>query len=157
MMKIKHLLIRTLMVMLVACSVMLCGFAVSAAAAEPLPELTTVTENAPALTTADITLSQDTDTTVGSLSGEDGYTIELTDTSSGSKKSVNWLKIILISVGISLVITIIVVLVIYNGYKSNGQTEPYEFKNKAPLDLKETEDILVDVSVTSVHINRDNH
>ena len=45
---------------------------------------------------------------------------------------------------------------IYRGYKYNGQTEPYEFKDKAPLELREKEDVLIDVRVTTEHIERDN-
>ncbi len=73
------------------------------------------------------------------------------------KKSKNWVEIILVALGISVVVTGITVYVIYRGYKYNGMTEPYEFKNKAPLDLREKEDQLIDVHVTSVHINRDNN
>lgn len=75
---------------------------------------------------------------------------------SGSKGDKNWVKIILIALGVSLAVTGITVYIIYRGYKYNGMTEPYEYKNKAGLDLAVKEDRLVDVHVTSVHINRDN-
>ncbi len=78
---------------------------------------------------------------------------------SGKKKdkSVSWVKIILISFGISAVVTGITVYFIYNGYKHNGKTEPYEYTKKAPLDLTDSQDELVDVRVTSVHIERNNN
>ena len=92
----------------------------------------------------------------------DDYTVMLTDTdddiiAEAPKKSKNWVKIILIALAVSLVITGITVYMIFRRYKYNGQTEPYEFKEKAPLELKEKEDVLIDVQVTSVHINRDNN
>lgn len=92
----------------------------------------------------------------------DDYTVMLTDTdddiiAEAPKKSKNWVKIILIALAVSLVITGITVYMIFRRYKYNGQTEPYEFKEKAPLELKEKEDVLIDVRVTSVHINRDNN
>lgn len=67
----------------------------------------------------------------------------------------DWLKIILVALGVSLAITGITVFIIYRGYKYNGMTEPYEYKNKAGLELAVRDDQLVDVHVTSVHINRD--
>lgn len=62
-------------------------------------------------------------------------------------KSRDWAKIILISVGVSAVITLIWVLSIYHSYKTNGRTEPYPYNQKAPLELKLSEDILIDTNV----------
>ena len=86
---------------------------------------------------------------------EDDYYDSKAESSSKEKKQKNWLKIILIAVGIGLVVSVITVLVIRSGYKNNGKTEPYEFKNKAPLDLTDSRDELVDVKVTSERIHRD--
>ena len=83
---------------------------------------------------------------------------EITTMSSSSKKtktSGDWVKIILISVLISAVVTGITVFFIYRGYKHNGETEPYEYTKKAPLELTGQEDTLVDVRVTSRKINND--
>ena len=77
------------------------------------------------------------------------------DTTTAKKKSPDWLKIILISLGISLVVTGITVFFIYNGYKNNGKTEPYEYTKKAPLELTDKADELVDVRVTTRTIHRD--
>ncbi len=83
----------------------------------------------------------------------DYYTTTAT-TGSTKKKSVNWLQVILISVGISAIVTGITVAIIYKGYKHNGMTEPYEYTKKAPLELTDKEDELVDVRVTSRKIER---
>ena len=94
-----------------------------------------------------------------------GYDIILTDTSSipdsnssvtvsSEKEEKNWGKIIGIAVIISAVVTGLVVYFTFRGYKYNGMTEPYKFKEKAPLELTDSEDVLIDVHVTSVHINR---
>lgn len=82
----------------------------------------------------------------------DGYIYQ--GSSEGSSKK-NWLKIILVALGISAVVTGITVYIIYRGYKYNGMTEPYEYKNKAGLELTVKDDQLIDVHVTSVHINRE--
>lgn len=81
---------------------------------------------------------------------EDNVTKEIT-----KEEKKNWVKIILIALLISLVITGIIIFAIYHSYKYNGMTEPYEYKNKAPLELTEREDQLVDVRVTSRRINND--
>ena len=77
--------------------------------------------------------------------------------SSSKKKEVSWPKIILISLGISALVTGITVFYIYNGYKNNGKTEPYKYNEKAPLELSEMMDTLVDVRVTKRHIERNNN
>lgn len=64
-------------------------------------------------------------------------------------------KVILIAAGISIVVTGITVVCIYISYKTNGKTEPYQFGSKAPLDLKESSDILVDTRITKVKIKDD--
>ncbi len=68
---------------------------------------------------------------------------------------VNWFKIIGISFLISTVGTIAAVVMIYRGYKFNGRTEPYPYNNKAPLELTDSEDILVDTDVRRERIERD--
>lgn len=85
----------------------------------------------------------------------DGYDYHYDHYERHESKHKDWLKIILIALGASAAITGITVWIIYRGYKYNGMTEPYEYKNKAGLDLAVREDNLVDVHVTSVHINRD--
>ena len=89
--------------------------------------------------------------------GQDNSYEYVTTGSESKKKSVDWVKVILISVAISAVVTGITVFVIYRGYKHNGETEPYEFTKKAPLELTGQEDTLVDVRVTTRTINRDNN
>lgn len=74
--------------------------------------------------------------------------------SAAKKKSPNWVKITLISLGISLAVTGITVFIIRKGYKQNGMTEPYEYTKKAPLELTDSADELVDVRVTSRTIER---
>lgn len=69
----------------------------------------------------------------------------------------NWLQIILIALGVSIVGTGLTVYFIYRGYKYNGMTEPYEYKDKAPLELSDREDVLIDVQVTTRHIERNNN
>ncbi len=73
-----------------------------------------------------------------------------------SSKKKDWVKIILVALGVSIVVTGVTVYMIYRSYKYNGMTEPYEYKDKAPLELTEKEDQLVDVHVTKRHINKEN-
>lgn len=150
-MKKQHLL-KTTAVLFSAAALLTWGGVAAEAASEETPV---------PLTAAAVQDTADTDYTyyTAPLDGDDGYDIVTLDTSSSSskKKSPNWLKIILISLGASVLITGVVVIIIYRSYKYNGMTEPYEFKNKAPLDLREKEDVLIDVKVTSHHINRNNN
>ena len=95
--------------------------------------------------------------TAGETEGYDIVPLDTASSSSSEGKSVNWVKIILISLAISAVVTGIAIYMIYRGYKYNGMTEPYEFKHKAPLHLQEREDALIDVHVTSVHIEHNNN
>lgn len=92
-------------------------------------------------------------------SADDEYDHVITPMSSttSKNKSVNWVKVILISVAISLLVTGVTVFFIYRGYKHNGETEPYEFTKKAPLELTEKEDTLVDVRITTRRIESDNN
>ncbi len=82
-----------------------------------------------------------------------------TDTASDSttktKEPKNLLKIILISVGISAVISVVSVIVIRSGYKSNGKSEPYPYDKKAPLNLTLKEDTLIDTQVTKTKIEKE--
>lgn len=95
-------------------------------------------------------------TAVYGYDGDYDYDIIQTAESSSSESKKNWLKIILIALGISIIGTGIIVYIIYRGYKYNGMTEPYEYKDKAPLELSDREDVLIDVHVTTRHIERDN-
>ena len=148
----KKLFQRTVMVCGTAAVLMAGGLSAAAVTPEEVPVPLT---EATAVTIAE----EERLVTVSVTEGDAGYDIVLTDTNTkddSQKKSPNWGMIIPISLVISLVVTGIAVWMIYRGYKYNGMTEPYEFKNKAPLDLKEREDDLIDVHVTSVHINRGN-
>lgn len=69
---------------------------------------------------------------------------------------VNWFKVIGTAFLISTIGTVVVVALIYRGYKYNGRTEPYPYNNKAPLELFDSEDILVDTDVRRERIER-NH
>ena len=128
------------------------GLTVSAAAEDT---------TAPAIVTetADMLPTDNTVVTVPVTGGEqDDYDIVTLDTGSSSdKQEKNWGKIILIAVIISIIGTGLIVYFIYRGYKYNGMTEPYEFKNKAPLELKDREDALIDVHVTTRRIERNNN
>ena len=146
----KSILKRTAAVCAAAALLTFGGLTVSAAAEDT---------TAPAIVTetADMLPTDNTVVTVPVTGGEqDDYDIVTLDTGSSSdKQEKNWGKIILIAVIISIIGTGLIVYFIYRGYKYNGMTEPYEYKNKAGLDLAVREDNLVDVHVTSVHINRD--
>ena len=145
------------MAALLTAALLACGCsAVSAAAAE-------VSQALPAAQTASVSTEEAIVTVPVTAGHTDAYDIVPLDTassapsSSNSGKSVNWVKIILISLAISAVVTGIAIYMIYRGYKYNGMTEPYEFKHKAPLHLQEREDALIDVHVTSVHIEHNNN
>lgn len=63
---------------------------------------------------------------------------------------------ILRALSISVLVSLLSVFSIYRSYKSNGKTEPYPYNNKAPLDLKVSEDVLVDTDVRRRKIEKDN-
>lgn len=46
------------------------------------------------------------------------------------------------------------VLAVYLRYKNNGKSEPYPYENKSMLDLKISNDILIDTHVSRVKINK---
>ena len=116
-------------VIMAALCLMLCSFAVSAAAdAEPAGETAAVSEGA-----------------------------DYTALSPSKKSSKNPVKIVVISLAISVLATGITVFLIYNSYKNNGKTEPYPYNQKAPLDLKLVEDIHVDTQIRRTRIERNNN
>lgn len=147
---IKKHISRTLAVFAAAAAVSACGgMAVSAENDLPLPveepaaQTVTVTDaETPEIITVDYNYTYEYDE------------YEVNESSKKNKKK-DWVKIILVGLGISIVVTGITVYMIYRSYKYNGMTEPYEYKNKAPLELTEKEDQLVDVHVTKRHINKD--
>lgn len=146
----KKMLPKTAAILAAALTISACGLSVSAESYNHTP----VNESAPAA----VILQEEDNVYSAALTDHDydsGYEIALTANSNSENKDTDWLKIILISLGISILVTGITVYFIYKGYKYNGMTEPYEFKDKAPLDLTDSEDVLIDVHVTSVHINRD--
>ena len=65
-------------------------------------------------------------------------------------------KQILIAVGVSILATGLTVFFIWNSYKTNGQSEPYTYKKKAPLQLSDAEDLHVDTIVNRRKIERNN-
>ena len=148
----KSILKRTAAVCAAATLLTFGGLTVSAAAKDT---------TAPAIVTetVDMLPADNTVVTVPVTGGEqDDYDIVTLDTGSSSdKQEKNWGKIILIAVIISIIGTGLIVYFIYRGYKYNGMTEPYEFKNKAPLELKDREDALIDVHVTTRRIERNNN
>lgn len=148
----KSILKRTAAVCAAAALLTFGGLTVSAAA-EDTTAPATVTE------TVDMLPTDNTVVTVPITGGEqDDYDIVTLDTGNSSEKQEkNWGKIILIAVIISIIGTGLIVYFIYRGYKYNGMTEPYEFKNKAPLELKDREDALIDVHVTTRRIERNNN
>ena len=150
----RHVLSKTTAVLCAAAAIACCT-AASAAELTDAPAqgaaLTDATENATEPETAVIADYYD----YGYDYYGDDYDYHYDHYERKESKQKDWLKIILIALGISVVATGITVYIIYRGYKYNGMTEPYEYKNKAGLDLAVREDNLVDVHVTSVHINRD--
>lgn len=148
----KSILKRTAAVCAAAALLTFGGLTVSAAAEDTIVPAT-VTEN------VDVLPADSTVVTVPVTGGDrDDYDIAMLDTGSSSKKEEhNWVKIILIALAVSVIGTGLIVYFIYRGYKYNGMTEPYEFKNKAPLELKDREDALIDVHVTTRRIERNNN
>ena len=152
-MKKKDFFIRSSAVMLIVFLISFFGISAYADLTAPAaaPD-TQITAEADVISDTDSPVLSDADALYGDY--EDNIVpVDSSDQSSAPEKK-NWVKIILIAVGIGLVVSVITVIIIASGYKNNGKTEPYEFKNKAPLELKDSEDVLVGVNVTSVHINR---
>lgn len=150
---IKKYFSRTFAVIAAAAAVSSCGMAVSAES--NVPELP-LEEPAAQVMSVDYSVSPeimdvDYDYDYDYNFGYDEY--EVTEKSSKKK---DWVKIILVALGVSIVVTGVTVYMIYRSYKYNGMTEPYEYKDKAPLELTEKEDQLVDVHVTKRHINKEN-
>lgn len=117
------------------------------AAAENFPDAAAVRE----------TVTENNENNIVRVEYDGGYKYDdavSSDSSSPKKKEVSWPKIILISLAISAVVTGVTVFFIYNSYKNNGKTEPYKFTEKAPLDLSEKTDSLVDVRVTKRRIEQ---
>lgn len=48
-------------------------------------------------------------------------------------------------------------LITINGYKNNGKTEPYPFTSKAPLELTEKNDFLINTEVTKRKLNNNSN
>jgi len=69
-------------------------------------------------------------------------------------RPVNWFKVVGGAFLVSTIGTIVIVAIIYGGYKFNGRTEPYPYTRKAPLELTGTEDILVDTQIRRERIDR---
>lgn len=63
-------------------------------------------------------------------------------------------KVIIVAIAVSALVTGITVFIICHSYKTNGMTEPYPYNQKAPLQLTEADDMLVDTKVTKVRINK---
>jgi len=74
-------------------------------------------------------------------------TADTKNNSPKKQKSVSWGKIIAVSIIVSAIATLITVFMIFNGYKHNGKSEPYPYDKKAPLELTDSEDILVDTDI----------
>ncbi len=151
----KRFFSRTLAILSAAAAISSCGaLAVEAAAdpAEPEAAAVTMAQNPE----DEVTIAPVKKVLVSEDSTYKYYIDDQTLKESKEKKT-SWVKVILVALGVSAVITGVVVYIIYRGYKYNGMTEPYEYKNKAPLELREREDQLVDVHVTSRKINRDNN
>lgn len=71
------------------------------------------------------------------------------------QRPVNWFKVGGMAFLISTIGTIVTVAMIYRGYKYNGRTEPYPYSRKAPLELTDSEDILIDTQIRRERIERD--
>lgn len=81
---------------------------------------------------------------------DDGY---YDDYEAGSRP-VNWFKVGGGAFLISTIGTIVIVALIYRGYKYNGRTEPYPYSRKAPLELTDSEDVLIDRQIRRERIER---
>lgn len=134
-MKNKKLLSRAILVVFAVFSIMIFSTAVCAAP-ENADEPTVTVENA----VADY---------------DDNAAIVNMSKSSEKEKPMG--KIIGIAAGISIVVTGIVVFCIFNSYKTNGMTEPYQYNNKAPLNLTESRDVLVDTRITKRKIEKNDN
>lgn len=147
---IKRYLSKAFAVLAAALAISSCGMMASAAQTDMTAALSMQT-----MAETDITADENGNIYYGE---DDQYVYSVDDQGEIVKtEKKNWVKIILVALVISGLATGITVFIIYRGYKYNGMTEPYEFKNKAPLSLTEKEDMLIDVHVTSRHINRDNN
>jgi len=81
---------------------------------------------------------------------DDGYY----DDYAASSRPVNWFKVGGGAFLISTIGTIVIVMWIYSGYKYNGKTEPYPYNRKAPLELTDSEDVLIDRQIKRERIER---
>lgn len=109
-------------------------------------------DDEPAIVAAD----RDYDTEYGNKD-EDYSIVETAKSSKSSSGSHSIVKAILVAFGVSTVGTIIWVIVIVNGYKNNGKTEPYPYNKKAPLELTEASEELINTEVTKRKIERNNN
>lgn len=134
-MKNKKLLSRALLVVFAVFSVMIFSTAVCAAT-ENFDEPTVTVENA-------------------AVNDDDAAIVTVSKSSEADKPNMG--KVIGIAAGISIVVTGIVVFCIYNSYKTNGMTEPYQYNNKAPLNLTESRDVLVDTKITKEKIEKNDN
>ncbi len=89
---------------------------------------------------------QDTNMSVEQMAYDDYY-----DEGSGS---VNMGRTIGTSLVVSIIGSVVAVLVVFGRYKFNGRTEPYPYTRKAPLELTDSEDVLVDQYVKTERIER---
>lgn len=135
-MKNKKLLSRALLVVFAVFSIMIFSTAVCAAPENP-DEPTVTIENA--------AINDDDNAAIVNVS------------KSSEKDKPNMGKVIGIAAGISIVVTGIVVFCIYNSYKTNGMTEPYQYNHKAPLQLTNSRDLLVDTRITKRKIEKNDN
>ncbi len=142
----KNILKRSAAVIAAALTLLCCGISASAESV--------IAADAPAAAAAE----ENAGAAFYGYDGDYDYDI-ITTANSGSseKEEKNWVKIIIVALVVSLLATGIIIFVIYRGYKYNGMTEPYEYKNKAPLELSDREDVLIDVHVTTRHIEKNNN
>ncbi len=84
---------------------------------------------------------------------QNGYSVKNISNDHFEDDSPDMVKVIIIAVVIGAVVTGLTVFIIYHGYKANGMTEPYPYNDKAPLELTEANDILVDTIVKKERIN----
>lgn len=152
-MRCKKYLLSGLVVLMAVTIVVWCGVSLSAAAAE-LPA-------APQVVTVDTGYYDDGyddyyDDYYNDYYNDD-YRGERPSSSSEIRtpKPKNWLMIIGCTIVIPAVAALVFVIGTISSYKHNGKTEPYPYNNKAPLELTEADDILVDTDIRRVRIQRD--
>ena len=128
-------------VLMMICSMFCLSFAVNAAD----------DADAPVVVTVDIDKGEQTVQTDADSSPE---IVKVKKSSGGSH---NIVRAVIVGLVIGVVGAAIFIFVNISGYKNNGQSEPYPFNSKAPLDLKLHDDVLINTEVTKRKLQNNNN